>query len=487
MFLDRIQIRLTVLVALLIALILGVGGWTLDWIVRQSLETELANKLVAVARAASMMFDEEQVTFVFQGFGPRVEKQFRDRLAAFQKATGANRITVLDPEGRALLDTEESQPGVFPHFQTFLYRKAAETLRSGQPTSSILFEDIDGRPAMIGFAPLLAGGRTVGGIGVEGSVTFLDSMRILRWRLVGIGLAGFLLAVAAGALMARSITRPVGQLVHVSQKIGEGDYTTPIPGRPRGEIGFLTRAMETMRQGIVVREQELKTMLAGVAHEIRNPLGGIELFSGLLLDETSPRSKARTHVQRIQKETAHLKYIVDRFLTFARPHPPNPSECRISDLVEEIRLLLGPKLTQERIVLQIQDSGEAAAWIDPSHGRQIFLNLVLNAAAAMSEGGIVRIGLVRNGDFLDVSVRDTGTGIPEDIRPSIFTPFFTTREEGTGLGLSIVKSLVEANSGSIRLAATFSQGTEFVISLPRPPRSCGSQGPETHGEPVTHD
>ncbi|MFH1943893.1 MAG: HAMP domain-containing sensor histidine kinase [bacterium] len=466
MFLDRIQNRFVFFFVLLVIVILIVSGWTLQWMIRRSLEAELGRKLVAVAQAASVQLEEEDIGFLIQGMGPRIQERMQQRLLRLQKSTDVKRIYFFDMSGNSLLDTEEHTERGDAYFNLQFYRREIEDIRNQKSSYSILFTGIDGRPTMTGFAPLYNAGQVIGGIGVDGSVTFLEAVNKLQNRLYLIGAAGTFAAIVISLTLAGSITRPIGKLVKASKKIGRGDYSESIPPLAKGEIGLLAKTMEEMRKGVVEREKDLKAMLAGVAHEIRNPLGGIQLFTDLLADEVSKDKDAQKHIDRISKEIGHLKEIIDSFLTYARPQEPDKKICPLKETIAEAGLLMENHFKERGITLWTpEDADEGHVWADPNHLKRIVLNLLHNAAQAMPDGGEIKIGWKGSGDSIDLSFRDSGRGIPEELHEKIFTPFFTTHEKGTGLGLTIVKSLVEANGGAIRLVRSDANGTEFEITF----------------------
>jgi len=468
MFFQRIQYRLIFLFVLFVALILIFSGYTLLWSIRQQLETELGRKLTAVANAASVQLEETEVEYLLISPGPRIRSRLTDRLLRIQSVTGVKQIYLFDTDGTSLLDTDPAVTSNTPYFRLRFYRREMEALEAGESSYTILFEGIDGQPTMTGFSPVYLNGRVVAGIGVDGSVTFLEGVRRLRNRLYLIGLLGIGLAVILGLFMARSITTPVAKLARISRKIGRGDYSEPIPPLSRGEIRQLAQTMEEMRGSVLQRENDLKAMLAGVAHEIRNPLGGIELFTGLLLNDVNERSKAASHVRRIMKETAHLKQVVNSFLNFAKPQKPDKALYSVDTLIAESAAVLQPEIEKKSLnVLRTGAPRNLKVCADSGHMKQILINLLQNAVQATPEGGHIHIhGSEGKDGTVRIDIEDTGEGIPKDRQALIFTPFFTTRDTGTGLGLSIVKELVEINGGSLSLIRSNENGTCFRVEFP---------------------
>jgi signal transduction histidine kinase len=208
-------------------------------------------------------------------------------------------------------------------------------------------------------------------------------------------------------------------------------------------------------------------MLAGVAHEIRNPLGGIEIFATLLRDEMAEEDGRREHLRRIIQEVHHLKTIVNEFLIYARPRQPVSEPFSLNRVVEDLRFLLAGELAQKGLDLATDlGTGELFVFADADQVKRALLNLVRNSIQASPPGGAVELEGRRVGGRVRLLVRDHGHGIrPADL-PYVFDPFFTTKGTGVGLGLSIVKSIIEENEGSIAVESTAGAGTVFTILLP---------------------
>ena len=215
------------------------------------------------------------------------------------------------------------------------------------------------------------------------------------------------------------------------------------------------------------RLSALGELSAGMAHEIRNPLSSIKGAAEILKDDYAPDEAKYEFIQILLKETDRLNRIVQEFLGFARPKPP---EFQLVDLNESLESVL---------TLTMQETRKAGVTVrrnlDPALGRrsadaallkQAFLNLVLNAIQAMPQGGTLTIGTALRGTVLDITIADTGVGITEENRKKLFSPFFTTKKNGTGLGLAITYRIIENHRGTIEVVSEPGRGTTFTVKLP---------------------
>lgn len=225
----------------------------------------------------------------------------------------------------------------------------------------------------------------------------------------------------------------------------------------------------------LLRKSERLTTLgllsAEIAHEIRNPLTVIKLLFGSLglqYDEADPRNK---DTQIITEKINQLEEIVSKVLSFGKAPEDLHTVWSIDELIQDTLLLVRLKMQQHRIVL-IHKKTNAPIMVNASKGQlqQVFLNLIINAAEAMPDGGTLTIHSVVEGspdeERLAVYFTDTGSGIPENIQEKIFESFLTDKPEGTGLGLSIVKRIMRTHHGDISVANSTSLGTTLRIELP---------------------
>ncbi|HSR11016.1 MAG TPA: ammonium transporter [Thermodesulfobacteriota bacterium] len=232
------------------------------------------------------------------------------------------------------------------------------------------------------------------------------------------------------------------------------------------------RLEETQRQ--LFQSEKLAALgkiSAGIAHEIRNPLTSIKILIHSLVEETATDASKEKDLGVIESEIERVNKIIRQFLDFARPRPPSLELQDIRHTLEETLALMNYEMESQRVSVERKYAPELPLIpLDREQMKQVFLNLLLNAAQAMDGGGVLTVSTSLNVDggsgFVDVSIRDTGPGIAEDVKNRIFEPFFSTKEEGIGLGLPIAQRIVEEHGGKIRAENGPGEGTTFRVSLP---------------------
>ena len=301
------------------------------------------------------------------------------------------------------------------------------------------------------------------------------------------------------------IINPLQKMVVATQKISTGDLTHKVEVGSKDEIGYLADSFnqmtadleaanekliewgKTLEKKVEERTKELTEMqahliqseklaslgklAAGIAHEINNPLGGVLIYSHLLLEDTDKNSPHYENLKKIVKETSRCKDIVKGLLEFARPKEPEMSLVNINEIVERsLSIMERQALFQNIKIKKSYASNLPRIVVDSAQLQQVFVNIIINAAEAMNGNGILTLSTSLNGDgtFIEIKFSDTGHGIEEEDQKRLFEPFFTTKEvgKGTGLGLAISYSIIQKHQGTIDVKSEVGKGSTFNVRLP---------------------
>jgi len=301
------------------------------------------------------------------------------------------------------------------------------------------------------------------------------------------------------------IINPLQKMVVATQEIAKGDLSHKVEVQSKDEIGTLADSFNQMTENLKIANQKLiewgKTLekkveertkeltemqahliqseklaslgklAAGIAHEINNPLGGILIYSHLLLEETNKNSPHYENLKKIVKETSRCKDIVKGLLEFARPKEPETSQVDINDIVESSLVIMESQALFQNIKIKKSYAKDLPRIVaDGAQLQQVFMNIILNAAEAMDGKGVLTLSTSLDGDrtHIEVKFSDTGHGIKEEDKGRLFEPFFTTKEvgKGTGLGLAISYSIVQKHNGTIQVESEVGKGSSFVVIIP---------------------
>ncbi len=332
---------------------------------------------------------------------------------------------------------------------------------------------------------------------------FEDSLRRTLFIFLGIALLGVALVCGVAITIAGSISRPIHAMAEAAKRVAEGDYSPQVRVTSKDEIGYLAECFNRMVRELSRTNQELRQwaenleskvedrtaqlkamqghliqteklaaigkLAAGVAHEINNPLTGILTNSSLMLQDAAPGDERREDLQLIVDETLRCRKIVKGLLDFARQTKPQKQSVDLNGVVEDVFSLVRNQATFHDIELELKPDGTLpAVMADKDQMRQVVLNIVLNSAEAMPDGGKIRASTRLEpitGD-VELVVEDNGPGIPEEIRTKVFEPFFTTKRTGTGLGLAIAYGIMERHKGMISIDSTPGRGTTITLRIP---------------------
>ena len=451
---------------------------------------------------------------------PRVYQMITE--AGGQK--GVERIRMISKDGKIVFSTKKDESG------TLIDKKAAACnmchtgteplLHTSSMNRSRIFADESGKE-VLGMAkgiynePKCSAAAchfhppTSHILGVLDVIVSLDNMnaQLAEYRnktiLHTIILLG-LLALSITFFMMNLVTVPLSHLLTRTKKIAEGDLESSVSIQSGDELGELARAFNTMtdnlRQArgeleewahnletkVEERTRELKQMqaqlirseklasqgelVAGIAHEINNPLTGILVYSSLITSDPKLDPDLKPDLEIIVRETQRCASIVKGLLDFSRVSPPQKRPLTLGKVMEEaLNLVVHQSLFHDIAITKHYARDLPQIMADHNQIEQVFINLLINAGQAMTGAGELTIttGLVPGGASVFASIRDTGCGIPEERLGKIFDPFFTTKDQkGTGLGLSVSFGIVANHGGKIGVESEEGAGTTFTVILP---------------------
>ncbi|MDZ7362538.1 MAG: HAMP domain-containing histidine kinase [candidate division KSB1 bacterium] len=466
MFPRRIRTQLVIFVIVQIGLLMALAGFYLQWQMQRLVEKELGARLITLAKIAAQTVEKTVEAWPVTSLLPGDEEsrrmnELRRELQPFIEAGGLSRLVIFNAQDEIYFDSRRELAIGEKYVRLRFDAEEISQALAGKASSAKLFSDAQGNPFKAAYAPAKEQNQIRAVVGVEGSAESLKAIAETRRVLWTIGSLGLLLAAATGILFARQITRPLERLRHAAAAIGAGQTPDLLTIAGSDEVAFLARTMEEMRQAIARREQNLRMMLAGVAHEIRNPLGGIKLFAGLL-EKDAPEA-LRPQVKKILHEVRQLNSIVQDFLEYAKPAESQRQRLELTPLINEVREALGE--SARNIIWKIEIPAATAVEADYSQTRRILLNLLRNAVEAVNGQGEIRIVAEEQNQKMAISIYDSGPGIPQEVVAKIFEPFFTTKAQGSGLGLALVQRLAEQNGGGVELVAS-EKGAHFRLLLP---------------------
>ena len=303
-----------------------------------------------------------------------------------------------------------------------------------------------------------------------------EAKRRLTWLISGIAVVVISLVALTSHLIGRNLSNPIKNLVEFTRQVAEGRLDGQCHVKSDDEIGDLTTAFNQMTRNLrdsrneLIRAERLATagrMAASFAHEIRNPLSSMRMLAQMLMQRKDlPPSKRAQSVGYILEEIERIDVIVKGFMDFARPAALELASHDLNSALEEVLNVMGANLNHHQITLVKKLNPELPPIrFDRDKLKQGFMNIVLNAMEAMSDGGTIEVETSCHEDRVHVDVVDTGAGIPSADLDQLFEPFFTTKVQGTGLGLANTKRIMEQHGGGVTIRSAEGEGTRVSLWL----------------------
>ena len=316
---------------------------------------------------------------------------------------------------------------------------------------------------------------------VIGVLRYVTSTRLADRQIFMVGLISFLglLVVLAVVILSsgyyiHSILTPVAQITDKAKRIASGSYGTQIQTKYDDEIGELAQTINEMSTKISQNEKMQAEFISQLSHELRTPLTVINGWSETLLADENMDADTRQGLKLISSEAKRLTEMVVELLDFTRMQDGRMTlNCEPTDIRSEFEdtvFMYGKRLAQDGITLNYLDNDEDIPEIscDPKRLRQVFLNILDNAAKHGHDGKEIEASISMEGDSVVVKIRDHGCGIPEDEIPLVKKKFYkgSSKARGTGIGLAVCDEIVEMHGGTLTLENAPGGGTLVTISLP---------------------
>lgn len=304
-----------------------------------------------------------------------------------------------------------------------------------------------------------------------------NNERTILRRAIYLGVVAVLLGLVITAWVAVNL-RPLQRLREGARRIAAGDYGKRISETGPTEIADLAREFNSMGRAVQEREEEklraarlamVGKMAAQIAHEVRNPLSSIGLNTELLEDELGDHaSEARELCRAIHTEVNRLTEVTETYLGL-RGGKPKLARESLNAIIDDLVGFVRNDLATRHVAVETElDPRDPTGNVDANQIRQCLINLVRNAADAVSVKGGGRVVLRTRGGRgrVEVAVEDDGVGIASELLPRLFDPFFSTKEGGNGLGLALTQQIIRDHGGEIHVASRVGRGTTFTLSVP---------------------
>jgi signal transduction histidine kinase len=427
--------RRSLLLLIMLVLFINLIDWIYYLTIRETFDDELGNRLIYIANTATLFINGNIIAQIKSGDESKPEfLAIQSQLTKLKNLNSLREIFIIDRNLNTLVDANTTVSTGYRNRLLEIDASEIEAALTGSPQASVLYSlkhDYYKR----GYAPIRNhANQVVAVLGIEAGAHFSRTIIRIRNGLIIMGLISLMLIIATITTMNRLYTT----LWKFEEQILSADKFRAV-----GQLA------------------------AGVAHEIRNPLGITRGTAELLKDELDNKEQALNRVNDIIAEVDRMNLIITNFLDFSRFAPLQVTEHNIHDLIEKTLQLCQYQLEQAQIKCIKEFAPDLPNInVDGQQLLQVFLNIILNARDAMSNGGMLTIstGLMKN--LIYIKIHDTGIGISPSQQSHLFEPFYSTKKEGMGLGLTISKRIIEDHRGKIEINSERNQGTTVRISLP---------------------
>lgn len=460
----KLRLKILTLVIGILVISLATLAVPIYWYTRTALEQEFDQRLVTVLRLANDSVDRELLSALAQEPAlPQVRSDIEGQLRRYTR-DGIQGIAIF-ASGNHLI-ARAGDP--FPEMPLLPEMFSTETSTTNAPKEFVseIFRVEKHHYAKYATLPLESQSN-IPLVGVIwGEVQFMASFDQLKGSLFWITLVAIAVAIVLVILFSRNLIGPVERLAAYAKSIQKNLNTAPVTLNRKDELGDLNRALTEMHTELRENEQQNKQLLSGIAHEIKNPLGGLEIYTGLLQEELGAKNHHNEYFRNISQALKSLNQTVAAYLDYARPQKSELKILSVASVAQDVVKIIQPELDERQINFQM--SGDGSVFGDESKLRRVILNLLKNAVEAVEPGnGEINLQIVEHNRQIEVLVQDNGKGISVEEMDTIFEPYYTTSEKGYGLGLPIAKNLLEEMNGTIFVQSEAEKGTTFRLTIPK--------------------
>ncbi len=449
----KIIITFSVVTILLVAILSKISyGFMKEFYLEQ-----LSDNVKKTTSLTAVRIDTTYLSFIKDGIITQsIKKYFTGFFNGNELKNIYSEIFIFDKNLNIIIHSDSTKLTGKPEPRLLLNETEILKTKQGSAITSLPFKGNDGKWYLWGFTKLT---KRYWLAVKESAENFkkIDKLSNIIWY---IGSGAIVLSILLGFVVANSITQPVNKLVNFSNEIGKGNYKAKVPQNMKGELQTLAKAMDLMKSNIADNEKEKEKILAQIAHEIRNPLGGIELLTNLI-NESLEDNKNKNYAKRILNEINGLKELITSYLDYSKPAPASKEKIDLTEIINETISILENDIKNKNIVIK-KDIKLKSIIFDKNHLRNILINLVKNSIEAINKNGEITIKTFSSNLSEFISVKDSGNGISKNDLHRIFEPFHTTKINGTGLGLATCKKYCDENNAKISVK-NLTGGCVFTI------------------------
>jgi len=398
----------------------------------------------------------------------RLEDIILDDVDLFWRHTSAQ-VQILDTEGRIMLDSIGAA-----HSQEFITTSDVLKALEGKKSTWIGKVEYDTEPVIAISSPLKANGEVIGVLRFVSSLRKTNAIiRSIYRILISIGIAVILISGMVSIFLANTIIQPLKEVTKVAEKMADGQLKVRSKKRFDDEIGKLSDTLNYMAEELIKKEQLKNSFISSISHELRTPLTSIKGWAITLNSGEVDKKLLEDGLKIIEKESDRLSNLVEELLDFSRyvsgRITVEKEEMSLIDAINQIGKQLRIRAKDRNIEFSVTYDPDLPNIIgDENRIKQVLINLLDNAFKFTDEGGKVSLNATRDGNYVNIEVKDNGAGIHEEDLPYIREKFYKGKNSkaSTGLGLSICDEIVKLHGGRMEIKSKLKEGTTVIVSLP---------------------